>query len=188
GERITIDSATLMNKALEIIEAKYLFDICVEKIKVLIHPQSIFHAFVELKDSTIMGLLHKPDMKIPILFGLYYPYSCDRIENLCDDGYNIDWSAIENLQFISRSERLRNIELAYIAATRGHNFEIALNSADEVAVEYFLKYKIKFTDITTIVEKILNSISFQPIESVSEAINYDREIKLKTHALCKQYF
>ncbi len=188
GKRITIDSATLMNKAIEIIEAKYLFDIPIEKIKVLIHPESLFHAFIELKDSIMIGLLHKPDMKIPLLFGLYHPNYFEKINDSHHNGFNINWANIESLRFISDINRFKNIKLAYKAAAKGHNYEIALNASDEVAVEHFLNYKIKFTQIIEIIENILSSISFRRIDTVEDAINYDKEIKLKTAQVCKQYY
>ncbi len=186
GARITIDSATLMNKAFEIIEAKYLFDIPVNKIRVIVHPESLFHAFLELKDGTALGLFHKPDMKIPILYGLYYPDNLDKIPYSATKEMAIDWAKIKNIQF-HNDIKYKSIDLGYYAANNGHIFEIALNAADEVAVEHFIQRKIKFTDVVSIVEKIVKSISYREIGTIDDILCVDKEIKLRTIQLCRMY-
>lgn len=186
GARITIDSATLMNKAFEIIEAKYLFDLPPEKIKVLIHPESLFHAFLELEDRTILGLSHKPDMRIPLLYGLYYPDNLDEIPLSVTDKVAFDWSQAKKMEFHNEIKH-KSIELAYYAATKGHIFEIALNAADEVAVEHFIQRKIKFTDIVRIVSKVIESLNYESVKTVEEIMNFDKKIKEATVQLCKIY-
>lgn len=186
GQRITIDSATLMNKAFEIVEAKYLFNLSPDKIKVLIHPESLLHAFVELKDRTLLGLFHKPDMKVPILFGLYYPDNISKIPSQATENVAIDWSKIKSIQF-SDNIKYKSIELGYYAATRGHIFEIALNAADEVAVEYFIQGSIKFPQIVNIVEKIVKSVPDEKIKTVEDILYFDKKIKSRVVQLCKMY-
>lgn len=163
GKKITIDSATMMNKGLEVIEAKWLFDVDVEKIEILVHPQSILHSAVEFEDKSIIGQMGLADMRIPISFALCYP---DRLP-----------SKEPGLDFFSQGARMtfekpdtevfKCIKLAYESSKAGGTYPVTLNGANETLVELFLKKKIKFTDIQNILERIL--------EAHSPAYNLDLE-------------
>lgn len=163
GKKITIDSATMMNKGLEVIEAKWLFDVDVEKIEILVHPQSILHSAVEFEDKSIIGQMGLADMRIPIGFALCYP---DRLP-----------SKEPGLDFFSQGARMtfekpdtevfKCIKLAYESSKAGGTYPVTLNGANETLVELFLKKKIKFTDIQNILERIL--------EAHSPAYNLDLE-------------
>ena len=152
GAKITIDSATMMNKGLEVIEARWLFDIAAEKIQILVHPQSIVHSAVEFEDNSVIAQLGVPDMKIPISLALGYP---DRLEN---SERELDFfTEGANLSFERPvPEVFRCISLAYEAIERGGNYPVVMNAANEVLVDAFLKEKIRFIDIQNILTRILN--------------------------------
>jgi 1-deoxy-D-xylulose-5-phosphate reductoisomerase len=150
GNKITIDSATMMNKGLEIIEAFWLYGLPLNKIEVLVHPQSVIHSMVEFKDRSVKAQLGLPDMRIPIQYALSYP------ERLDLDVPEADFTKIGRLDFEPPDpERFPCLRLASEAISSGDTYPAALNAANEVAVEAFLKKMIKFTDIPVIVEEIL---------------------------------
>lgn len=150
GKKITIDSATLMNKGLEVIEAKWLFDVEPSQIEVVVHPQSILHSAVEYKDHSVIGQLGYPTMKTPIQVALFYP---ERIEN---NYKSLSLSEIGKLTFENPDlNTFKCLELAYNALDAGGTMPAALNAANEVAVDLFLKNKIKFLDIGKINEKVM---------------------------------
>ncbi len=151
GQKITIDSSTLMNKALEIIEAKYLFNEDPNKIEAIIHPEGLIHSLVEFCDGTILASMALPDMKIPISYGLGFP---DIIEN----GVNkINLQKLKNLSFQSiDSHKFPSIDFAYFALDHEKGMPIILNAANEVAVELFLKKKISFLNIYKLISTTLN--------------------------------
>ncbi|MDP3880530.1 MAG: 1-deoxy-D-xylulose-5-phosphate reductoisomerase [Dehalococcoidales bacterium] len=151
GEKVTIDSATLMNKGLEVIEARWLFDLPVSSISVLVHPQSIIHSMVEFVDGSVKAQLSCPDMRLPIQYALSYP---DRLENPALP--RLDWSVIDNLSFEQPDfDAFPCLKLAIEAGERGGTYPAVLCAADEVAVELFLSRRIKFTDISRLVEQAL---------------------------------
>lgn len=152
GSKITIDSATMMNKGLEVIEAKWLFDIDVENIEVLIHPQSIIHSMVQYVDGSVIAQLGSPDMRIPIQFALTYP-------NRCDNNFSkLDFLKLANLSFEKPDlEKFTCLKLAFEALRIGGTMPTVLNGANEVAVNMFLNKKIDFIDIPYIVEKAMDS-------------------------------
>lgn len=150
GKKITIDSATLMNKGLEVIEAKWLFNVDIDKIDVIIHPQSIIHSMVEYKDSAIMAQLGTPDMKVPIQYALAYP---KRIKNNFE---KLDLLKYNNLTFKNPNyELFPCLKYAFYAINIGGIMPCVLNASNEIAVEYFLNEKIKFNDIPKIVYKTM---------------------------------
>ncbi|MFC1847588.1 1-deoxy-D-xylulose-5-phosphate reductoisomerase [Chloroflexota bacterium] len=151
GRKVTIDSATLMNKGLEIIEAHWLFDMPLDIIRILIHPQSIIHSMVEFIDGSIKAQLSCPDMRLPIQYALSYP---DRLPN--PQLPRLDWSNINNLTFEQPDfDTFTCLRLASEAARKGGTYPAVLCAADEVAVELFLSQRIKFTDIAGLVEQAL---------------------------------
>jgi 1-deoxy-D-xylulose-5-phosphate reductoisomerase len=151
GKKVTIDSATLMNKGLEVIEAHWLFNIPIDDISVLIHPQSIIHSMVEFIDGSVKAQLSYPDMRLPIQYALSYP---DRVAN--PDLPGLDFSKIDHLTFEPPdSSRFPCLRLAVEAGKRGGTCPTVLCAADEVAVEMFLSEIIRFTDIANVVERVL---------------------------------
>lgn len=175
GKKITIDSATLMNKGLEVIEAKWLFNIDIDKIDVIIHPQSIIHSMVEYKDSAIMAQLGTPDMKVPIQYALAYP---SRVKNNFE---KLDLLKHNNLTFKKPNYDLFPcLKYAFEAIKIGGTMPCVLNASNEIAVEYFLNEKIKFTEIPKIVYKTIeeykskNKLDYN-LEDVLQADKFARE-------------
>lgn len=155
GQKITIDSATLMNKALEIIEAKWLFDLKTEQIDVVIHPQSIIHSMVEFCDGSVIAQMGMPDMKVPIQYALTYP------ERKALSVKSFDLSSIGSLTFKKPDmEKFPALKLGYQAAREGGTIGAILNAANEVAVQAFLNGHIRFTEIVSYVEKMINDHHF----------------------------
>ncbi len=151
GNKITIDSATLMNKGFEIIEAKWLFNISVENIEVLIHPQSIIHSMVEFSDGSVKAQLGVPDMKIPIQYALSYP---DRIAS---DFPRLNFEMMKNLTFEQPDfDKFECLQLAYDVIKLGGSYPVVLNASNEAAVDLFLNKKIKFTDIPYLIKSALD--------------------------------
>ncbi len=147
GNKVTIDSASLMNKGLEVIEAKWLFDLSPEQIKVIIHPQSVIHSLVHFADGSVKAQLGVPDMRIPILYALSYP---DRLNS---DLPRLDLSKCPTLNFLEAdTSRFRNLALAYQALKQGGNMPCIMNAANEVAVNAFLSGKVGFLQMSDVVE------------------------------------
>jgi 1-deoxy-D-xylulose-5-phosphate reductoisomerase len=150
GAKVTIDSATLMNKGLEVIEAKWLFGLKTEQVEVVVHPQSIIHSFVQFQDSSIKAQLGLPDMRLPIQFALSYPL------RLKSDFPRFDFANYPALTFEKPdTETFRNLALAFEALNRGGNMPCVLNAANEVAVAEFLNDRIGFLEMSDIVEQCL---------------------------------
>ena len=173
GRKITIDSATLMNKGLEVIEARWLFDIMPESIEVCVHPQSIIHSAVEFVDGAVIAQLGLPDMKIPIQYALTYP------ERLPMRGEKLNLASIGELTFYKPDmERFKCLRLAFRALDMGDSACVVLNGANEEAVKLFLSGKISFPDIGNLIEKTLDKheiIEDMNIEEVSELDRWSRE-------------
>ncbi len=168
GKRITIDSATLMNKGFEVIEAHYLFDIKAEDIGVLIHPQSIVHCLVEFIDGTYIAQMSNPDMKAPIALALSIP---ERLTNIVKP---IDWTVTSQLQFeMPDTDLFPCLNLAYEALKTGGSMPAVLNAADEIAVEAFLAGKVKFNNIYEIIKKIMDAHNVVPINSIDDVLEAD---------------
>ncbi|MCE1165518.1 MAG: 1-deoxy-D-xylulose-5-phosphate reductoisomerase [Bacteroidetes bacterium] len=151
GNKITIDSATLMNKGLEVIEAKWLFNIAINDIDVIIHPQSVIHSMVEFRDGSVKAQMGMPDMKVPIQYAITYP---DRYGS---DFPKIDFRNTGSLEFEKPDlSTFRCLKLAFESIEKGGTYPVVLNAANEVAVELFLNKKIGFLDIAAIIEKELD--------------------------------
>jgi 1-deoxy-D-xylulose-5-phosphate reductoisomerase len=174
GAKITIDSATLMNKGLEMIEAKWLFNLTPEQIQVVIHPQSIIHSMVQFEDGSMKAQMGLPDMKLPIQYAMAFP---QRLKNAFP---RMDFRKYPNLGFEEPDLRtFRNLALAMEAMAKGGNMPCILNAANEIAVWAFLRNVIGFLDMTAVVEKTMNACTFiqQPtledyFESDAEARNF----------------
>lgn len=172
GAKITIDSATLMNKGLEVIEAKWLFNLKPEQIDVIIHPQSIVHSLVQFTDGSMKAQMGLPDMKLPIQYALTYPY------RFSSKSPRFNFMDYPNLTFEKPDlETFKNLKLAYLALEKGGNLACILNAANEIAVEAFLKDKIKFLDIAVINEKCMESITFIKNPTYEDYVNTDIETR-----------
>ena len=174
GQKVTIDSATLMNKGLEVIEAHWLFNIPFDNIKVLIHPQSIVHSMVEFIDGSIKAQLSYPDMRLPIQYALSYP---ERLPN--PQFPRLDWSSINKLTFEQPDlDTFPCLRLAIEAGKKGGTYSAVLCAADEVAVELFLSQRIKFVDIADIVDRALQqhqAIAHPTLEEIMAADAWARQ-------------
>lgn len=172
GDKISIDSASMMNKGLELIEARWLFDMHVDSIDVLIHRQSIIHSLVQYVDGSVLAQLGNPDMRIPIAYGLAWP---NRISSNVPDLNLLD---IAQLDFEEPDiKRFPCLKLAYDAARTGGNAPAVLNAANEVAVQAFLDRKVAFTQIATIVEKTLSQFSFSEPKNLEDVQDADGQAR-----------
>ena len=172
GAKITIDSATLMNKGLEVIEAKWLFGVENNQIEVVVHPQSIIHSMVEFNDGSIKAQMGLPDMKLPIHYAFFYP------ERTKSSFKRMSFNEINNLSFEEPDlETFRNLALAYEAMKIGGNKACILNAANEIAVAAFLEDKIKFLQIAEINEACMNKVFFIQKPSLDDYINTDSEAR-----------
>ena len=172
GAKISIDSATLMNKGLEMIEARWLFNLHADQIEVLVHPQSIVHSMVQFQDGSIKAQMGLPDMKLPIQYALAFPH---RIPN---DFPRCDFKKIKNLSFEEPDiKTFRNLGLAMDALSKGGNLPCILNAANEIAVYAFLKNRIGFLDMTDVIEKTMQKISFINKPSLEEYYESDGEAR-----------
>lgn len=175
GKKITIDSATMMNKGLEAIEAKWIFGVPMDKIQILVHPQSIVHSAVEYMDNSIIAQMGFPDMKVPIGFAMNYP--------------NRKECGSESLDFFNMAPKLtfeevdiktfKAVDLAFQASSLGKSYPVVLNGANEKLVELFLKRKIRFIDIQRVLETELENHRPVDISSLEDIENVDRDIRLK---------
>ncbi len=178
GAKISVDSATLMNKGLELIEARWLFDIPIDRIEIVVHPQSIIHSMVEFCDGSIIAQMGPPDMRVPIAYALAWPQRMDL------DLPPLDLLDLGPLTFEApRRDSFPCLELAYRAARIGGSATTALNAANEVAVEAFLEGRIGFVDIGLIVEGVLNEFPCEAIECLDDVLRADALARLKAHAL-----
>ena len=170
GRKITIDSSTLVNKGLEVMEAKWLFDVELDQIQVVVHPQSVIHSAVEYEDGAVIAQLGTPDMRLPIQYALYYPER----RNL--SGHRLDLFALANLTFEKPdTETFHGLKLAYEAMTRGGNIPVAFNAANEKAVALFLDRKIKYLEITDIIEETMNQIGFIENPTLEQILETEQE-------------
>jgi len=180
GKKVTIDSATMMNKGLEVIEAHYLFDIDIKSIEVLIHPQSIIHSLVEFIDGSYLTQLGVPDMKIPISYALGFPLRINSGSSTLD--------LVEKKLSFSYPDLLKfpSLSLAYDVLKKGHSYCVALNASNEVAVDAFLVKKINFNDIYKNNYEIINKVNKVDLNNISEIIEYDFEIKELSKEIIKK--
>ena len=168
GEKITIDSSTLMNKGLEVIEAKFLFNIDIDMIEVVIHPQSIIHSMVEFIDGSIKAQMGEPDMKLPIQYALGFPR---RLENEFD---RFNFFKNNELTFEKPCfDTFQNLKLAFDAGRSGGNSPCILNASNEIVVEAFLQEKISYLDMTKIIKESLNKISYIASPNLEQLIETD---------------
>ncbi len=173
GPKITIDSATLMNKGLEVIEAKWLFGLTPDQIEVVVHPQSIIHSMVQFEDGSIKAQMGLPDMRLPIQYALTFP------ERLKSNYERFNFKDFPELTFEQPDIKIfRNLALSYEALSKGGNWPCILNAANEVAVEAFLEKKIGFLEIPEVIEKTLERSAFLKTTMLEEFIESDRQARL----------
>ena len=181
GKKVTIDSATLMNKGLELIEARWLFGLEPRQLGILIHPQSIVHSLVEMSDGSVLAQLSPTDMKLPIQYALTYP---EREDSLLP---SLDLSEIKALEFYEVDvEKFPIIKLARLALEEGESFPIALNAANEVVVSAFLEQRIKFMDISDVVTEIVENHQKRKVQSLEDIFDVDRETRRVSLDLLKK--
>ena len=178
GKKISVDSSTMMNKGLEIIEAKLLFNINIDNIKALIHRQSKVHAFIEFFDGTIISHMSNPDMKIPISYAITYP---ERMYNAMSNDFLYDSFSFETVPH----DKFPCYWLARNVAEIGQNTGLILNAANEISVEYFLEDKISYLDIPNIIEDILETSKIVEHDNIDTIIENDLEIRKLTKDLIK---
>lgn len=172
GAKVTIDSASLMNKGLEVIEAKWLFNLKAEQVEVVVHPQSIIHSLVQFEDSSIKAQLGLPDMRLPIQFAMTYP------NRLKCNFPRFDFTKYPSLTFEKPdTETFRNLALAFEALKRGGNVPCILNAANEIAVAEFLKDKVGFLQMSEVVEHCMNKVSFVAKPKLNDYIETDKETR-----------
>ena len=173
GAKVTIDSASLMNKGLEVIEAKWLFGLDADRIEVVVHPQSIIHSLVQFRDGSVKAQLGLPDMRLPIQYALGYP------DRLPSDFPRFDFAAYPSLTFDKPdTETFRNLALAFEALKRGGNMPCVLNAANEIAVERFLSGHLTFLNMPVLVEKCLEKMQYHGTPGLDDLINTDHETRI----------
>jgi 1-deoxy-D-xylulose-5-phosphate reductoisomerase len=172
GQRITIDSATLMNKGFEVIEAKWLFGMGLDKIQVVIHPQSTIHSMVEFVDGSILAQLGPTDMRMPIQYALTYP------ERVPSNGCALDWSTLRKLEFAAvPAKKFPCLTLAKEAARQGGPLPCALNAADEIAVAAFLEKRLPFLGMAAVIERVLEKMPRTSLHSIADVLQADAEAR-----------
>ncbi|MCC8425922.1 1-deoxy-D-xylulose-5-phosphate reductoisomerase [Mucilaginibacter sp. UR6-11] len=181
GAKITIDSATLMNKGLEVIEAKWLFDLEAEQIEVIVHPQSIIHSMVQFEDGSLKAQMGLPDMKLPIQYALAHP---GRLKN---NFKRFDFMDYPNLTFEKADiKTFKNLGLAFEALNKGGNMPCIVNAANEVAVAGFLNNELGFMAMSDIIESSMQSIKYQTQPTLDDYLNTDKETRIFAQNLIKQ--
>lgn len=178
GKKITVDSATLMNKGLELIEAAFLFDLPQEKIDVVIHPQSIVHSMVEFLDGSVIAQLSKPDMRLAIQYALFYPgrRPMDSADLDFTNNLSLDFEPPDN-------EKFPSINIARETLDKGGTAPVTFNAANEIAVNAFLERKIKFIDIFRVIEKSMNISESSNVDSMESIIEADKNGRAKAREI-----
>jgi len=180
GAKITIDSASLMNKGLEVIEAKWLFDLAIDQVDVIVHPQSIVHSLVQFKDGSMKAQMGVPDMKLPIQYALTYPA---RFENNFERFNFMDYPTLHFEK--ADMETFRNLALAYATLRAGGNKSCILNAANEVVVGAFLDDKIGFLEMSDVIERTLDKVEFIANPTLEDYLETDRLARLITKEIIK---
>ncbi|MDX9781779.1 MAG: 1-deoxy-D-xylulose-5-phosphate reductoisomerase [Bacteroidales bacterium] len=173
GSKVTVDSATMMNKGLEMIEARWLFNMNPADIEIVVHPQSIIHSMVQFRDGSVTAQMSTPDMRLPIQYALAYP---NRLEL---DTKRVNFSELGRFDFFKPDlERFPCINIAYDAISRGGNIPCAMNAGNEIAVEAFLNGKISFTQIHKVTKEVVNGTMFVAQPKLSDILNTDKTARI----------
>jgi len=180
GRKISIDSATLMNKGFEVIEASHLFGVPADRICVVVHPQSVLHSMVEFSDGSVIGQMGPTDMRLPIAYSLAYPERISGLEK------RLDFRTLNAMTFEAPDrERFPLLGYAFEALERGANASIVLNAANEVAVLAFLEERIRFTDIARTCRVLMDSMSGEAPATLEQILALDSEARLRAEAFVK---
>jgi 1-deoxy-D-xylulose-5-phosphate reductoisomerase len=172
GAKITIDSASMMNKGFEVMEAKWLFGVGAEDIEVVVHPQSVIHSMVQFGDGAIKAQLGTPDMRLPIMYALTYPV------RLPSSFERIDWNTLKELTFEKPNlELFPNLRHAYTALAEGGNIPCVVNAANEICVAAFLEERIKFTDMPKLIERAMEKATYILKPTLDDYLETDKEIR-----------
>ena len=172
GAKITIDSASMMNKGFEVMEAKWLFGVGAEDIEVVVHPQSVIHSMVQFGDGAIKAQLGTPDMRLPIMYALTYP------TRLSSSFERIDWNTLKELTFEKPNlELFPNLQHAYTALAQGGNIPCVVNAANEICVAAFLEERIKFTDMPKLIARAMEKATYILKPTLDDYLETDREIR-----------
>ncbi|MCP5158893.1 MAG: 1-deoxy-D-xylulose-5-phosphate reductoisomerase [Gammaproteobacteria bacterium] len=172
GRKISVDSATMMNKGLEVIEAHWLFGVAAERIEVVIHPQSVIHSMVEYQDGSVLAQLGNPDMRTPIAHALAWP------QRLTSGAAFLDFTQIARLEFTAPDlARFPCLTLAFAALAAGGTAPVILNAANEIAVQAFLERRIRYTDIQAVVQYTLERVNKRPITSLADILDDDTQAR-----------
>jgi 1-deoxy-D-xylulose-5-phosphate reductoisomerase len=172
GAKITIDSASMMNKGFEVMEAKWLFGVGAQDIEVVVHPQSVIHSMVQFEDGAIKAQLGTPDMRLPIMYALTYP------SRLPSSFGRLDWNNIKEFTFEKPNlELFPNLRLAYEALAKGGNIPCVVNAANEICVAAFLNDRVKFTDMPRLIERAMNEATYILKPTLDDYLETDREIR-----------
>jgi len=180
GAKITIDSASLMNKGLEVIEAKWLFNLSIDQVDVIVHPQSIVHSLVQFQDGSMKAQMGVPDMKLPIQYALTYP---GRFENNFERFNFMDYPTLSFEK--ADMETFRNLALAYESLRAGGNRSCVLNAANEVVVDAFLKDRVGFLEMSDVIEQTLDQVQFIATPTLDDYLETDRVARLITKEIIK---
>lgn len=180
GAKITIDSASLMNKGFEVIEAKWLFGVGYDRIQVVVHPQSVIHSMIQFTDGAVKAQLGAPDMHLPIQYAFSYP------QRLASDFPRVDFSELGSLTFEKPDmERFRNLALAYRALETGGSMPCVLNAANEVCVAAFLHDRIGFLQMSDVIEKTMDTVPFTAVPTLENYMEIDAESRRVASSLIK---
>ncbi|WP_024993079.1 1-deoxy-D-xylulose-5-phosphate reductoisomerase [Phocaeicola paurosaccharolyticus] len=180
GAKITIDSASMMNKGFEVMEAKWLFGVSPEQIEVVVHPQSVIHSMVQFEDGAVKAQLGVPDMRLPIQYAFSYP---NRLKSSFD---RLDFTTMGNLTFEKPDlTRFRNLDLAYKALNQGGNMPCIINAANEVVVDAFLHDKISFLAMSDVIENTMSKVAFISKPTYEDYVNTDDEARKLAASLIK---
>ena len=172
GRKITVDSATMVNKGLEVMEARWLFDVPLDRIQVVVQPQSVIHSMIQFKDGAVLAQLGTPDMHLPIQYALFYP------DRRSLDGERLDFNALTHLDFEKPDDSaLKGLPLALRAARTGGSLPVVFNAANEAAVSLFLKEKIRFLDIYRLIEEAMDRHTVVRAPSLDEILETEKEIR-----------
>ncbi len=178
GRKISVDSATLMNKGLEVIEASWLFGIPADRIDIVIHPQSVIHSMVEFADGSVLAQMGTPDMRTPLAYALAWP------ERIASGARRLDFASLGALTFETPDrQRFRCLDYAYASLKRGGAASVVLNAANEIAVQAFLEQRLRFTEIAPTIERMLESYDPTAPDNVDDVLHIDREARERASEL-----
>ena len=178
GRKISVDSATLMNKGLEVIEASWLFGFPADRLDIVIHPQSVIHSMVEFSDGSVLAQMGTPDMRTPLAYALAWP------ERIASGARRLDFATAGPLTFEAPDRRrFRCLDYAYAALTRGGGASVVLNAANEVAVQAFLEERLRFTEIAPTIEQLLESYDPPAPNDIDDVLQIDREARARAREL-----